>query len=325
MQIEFRLLRQQPPQPPQLVSYALDLDPSRTVLDALLHIKEEIDGSLGLRKNCRNMICGSCAVRINGQAGLACGQHLGAVAREGVITVAPLGNLPVIKDLVVDMQAFWDQLERVDPYVCPEARQLPEREFLQTPDQRQPLQAAANCILCGACYSDCQSVPVHPQFVGPHALAKANRLLKDNRDSQRRQRLRFLNSLSGVWGCTRCHNCNVVCPMGVAPLDQITEIKQGVLRDYRRRKNALLRASRAIRHRLTLVALVREGGWIDERRFGLEVVGNQGRDLAGLASLAPLGLRLIRKGKFPWTFHPSSGSGVVKKLIDLVRQEDSCD
>lgn len=322
MHIEFRIIRQQPPQPPYIATYPLEIDSSRTVLDGLLKIKEELDGTLALRKNCRNMICGSCAVRINGRAGLACGQHIGEVALEGVITVAPLGNLPVVKDLVVDMQDFWDHLERVDPYVCPDARQQPAREFLQTPEQRQPLQAAGNCILCGACYSDCQSVPVNPQFVGPHALAKANRLLKDNRDAQRRQRLRFLNSLSGVWGCTRCQNCNIVCPMGVAPLDQITEIKQVVLHDYRRRKNALLRASRAIRHRLTLVALVRQGGWIDERRFGLEVVGQGGRDLGGLASLAPLGLRLIRKGKFPWTFEPSAGSRSVRKLIDLVRQEE---
>jgi succinate dehydrogenase / fumarate reductase iron-sulfur subunit len=321
MQVEFRLFRQQPPQPPEIQSYVLDCDPSQTVLDGLLTIKETLDGSLALRKNCRNMICGSCAVRINGQAGLACGQHVGEVIRDGVITVAPLGNLPVIKDLVVDMTHFWDNLERVDPYVCPDARQMPEREFVQLPEQRQPLQAASNCILCGACYGECQSVPVNPQFVGPHALAKANRLLGDNRDAASRERLRFLNSTSGVWGCTRCQNCTVVCPMGVDPLGQITQIKQKVLADYRRRKNPVLRASRAIRHRLTLVALVQAGGWIDERRFGLEVVGNRGRDVGGLLSLAPLGLRLLHKGKFPWRFEPSAGSQTVKNLIDLVRQE----
>ncbi|GAB4215500.1 MAG: succinate dehydrogenase/fumarate reductase iron-sulfur subunit [Synechococcales cyanobacterium] len=319
MQVEFRIIRQLPPAPPTVQSYHLDIDPKLTILDGILRLKAEQDGTLAFRKNCRNMICGSCAMRVNGQAGLACQQHIEEALQDGVITLAPLGNLPVVKDLVVDMADFWDNLERVDPFVSPASRQLPEREFRQLPAQRDPLNAASNCILCGACYSDCQSRAANPQFVGPHALAKANRLIKDNRDGQGKRRVRFLNSGSGVWGCTRCQNCAVVCPMGVEPLEQITQIKQDILASYRFSRNPVVKASRAVRHRLLLVALVRQGGWIDERRFGVEVMANQGRDLPGLLGLAPLGIRLLRRGKFPLRFEASTGTATVQKLIDLVR------
>ncbi|MFQ3613919.1 MAG: succinate dehydrogenase/fumarate reductase iron-sulfur subunit, partial [Cyanobacteriota bacterium] len=236
------------------------------------------------------------------------------------ITIGPMGNLPVLRDLVVDMQPFWNDLSRVDPFVSTAGRRIPEREFLQSPAERDHLNAASGCILCGACYSDCNAKEVNPEFVGPHALAKANRLVQDSRDSRREERLQAQDNLSGVWGCTRCWNCNTVCPMGVAPLDQITELKQGILARYPNEK-PVSEVSRPIRHRKTLVQLVRSGGWVDERRFGLQVVANQGRDPKGLLSLAPLGLRMLGKGKFPFRFKASSGTATVRRLIDVVRQE----
>jgi succinate dehydrogenase / fumarate reductase iron-sulfur subunit len=324
MQVSFKIFRQQPNSSPKFETYTLDVEPGNTILDCLNRIKWELDGTLAFRKNCRNTICGSCAMRINGRSALACKENVGSeLARFShgsdtqipEIIVAPMGNMPVMKDLVVDMTSFWDNLEAVDPYVSTSARQIPEREFLQTPEERSRLDASGNCILCGACYSECNARAVDPSFVGPHALAKAQRMVADSRDDTTESRLEKYNQgTQGAWGCTRCYMCNAVCPMDVAPMDRIGEIKQEILD----RKNA--QASRSIRHRKVLIELVKQGGWIDERKFGFFVVGNYFRDLRGLMSLAPLGLRMVASGKFPMHFEPSEGTEEVRSLIESVQQ-----
>ena len=321
MQVIFKVIRQKLNHPPKVESYTLNVDAETTILDCLDRIKWELDGSLAYRKNCRNTICGSCAIRINGRSALACKENVGnELARSHTqaaseIIVAPLGNMPVIKDLVVDMKSFWDHLEDVDPYVSTSARAVPEREFLQSPLMRSRLDQMGNCIMCGACYSECNAREVNPDFVGPHALAKAQRLVVDSRDAQTEARLEQYNEgTAGVWGCTRCYWCNAVCPMDVAPMDQISAIKQQILD----RKTA--EDSRSIRHRKVLIDLVKESGWIDERKFGLLVVGDYFRDLRGLLSLAPLGLRMLTSGKFPMHFEPSEGTQQVRSLIESVQK-----
>ncbi|XGV99367.1 MAG: succinate dehydrogenase/fumarate reductase iron-sulfur subunit [Leptolyngbya sp. BL-A-14] len=334
MQVLFNVIRQDKTSTPKVETFKLDVDPGSTILDCLNRIKWEQDGTLAFRKNCRNTICGSCSIRINGRSALACKENVGSeLARlqqampakladaptpdaESIptITLAPMGNMPVIKDLVVDMHSFWNNLKAIDPYVSTAARQVPEREFLQTPEERAKLNQTGNCILCGACYSECNAYEVNPNFVGPHALAKAYRMVADSRDEKTEARLeKYDHGTDGVWGCTRCYYCNSVCPMEVAPLDQISKIKGEIL-DF---KDA--QSSRSIRHRKTLIELVKQGGWIDERLFGLKVVGNSFRDLRGLASLGPLGLRMIAKGKFPLSFEPSEGAATVRSLIDAVQ------
>jgi succinate dehydrogenase / fumarate reductase iron-sulfur subunit len=222
--------------------------------------------------------------------------------------------LPVITDLVVDMQPFWQDLERITPYVQAPTSALPEREFLQSPQERDQLNQLGNCILCGACYSECNGKTANPEFVGPHALAKAQRLLGDSRDSQQENRLlAYGRGTEGAWGCTRCYWCNTVCPMAVAPMDQIGRIKQQILQ----RQTAP--ASRPVRHRQVLIDLVKAGGWVDERKFGLQVVGNYFRDLQGIASILPLGLRMLSRGKFPLSFESSTGTLVVRHLIEQVQ------
>lgn len=327
MQVCFKIVRQAQNTSPVFQTYTLDVEEGNTILDCLNRIKWEQDGSLAFRKNCRNTICGSCAMRINGRSALACKENVGSeLARKlshhesGIpeITIAPMGNMPVIKDLVVDMRSFWDNLEAVEPYVSTGARAIPEREFLQTPEERSRLDQNGNCILCGACYSECNAREVNPDFVGPHALAKAQRMVADSRDAITESRLEEYNKgTQGVWGCTRCYMCNAVCPMGVAPMDQIGKIKQEILD----RKDD--QASRQVRHRKTLINLVKQGGWVDERKFGVQVVGNSFRDIKGLLSLGPLGLRMIARGKFPLGFEPSEGTAQVRSLIESVQNLES--
>ena len=330
MEVLFKILRQQENSSPILQTYLLEVEPSNTILDCLNRIKWEQDGTLAFRKNCRNTICGSCAMRINGRSALACKENVGGeLARSqqllssengqnpmGEITVAPLGNMPVVKDLVVDMSAFWDNLEAIVPYVSTAARQVPEREFLQTPLERSRLDQTGNCIMCGACYSECNAREVNSDFVGPHALAKAYRMVADSRDTETEKRLEIYNrDTQGVWGCTRCFYCDSVCPMQVAPLDQITKLKRGIFQSQE------LPETRPIRHRKVLVDLVKEGGWIDERQFALQVVGNYFLDIKGLLSILPLGLRMIVRGKFPLFFEASVGTEQVRSLIELVQSQ----
>jgi succinate dehydrogenase / fumarate reductase, iron-sulfur subunit len=332
MQVIFKVVRQSQNSSPRIQTYTLDVDPGNTILDCLNRIKWEQDGSLAFRKNCRNTICGSCAMRINGRSALACKENVGSelarleklnlsasnsttTQKLPEMTIAPMGNMPVMKDLVVDMGNFWDGLEAVDPYVSSRSRKIPQREFLQTPQEREKLDQTGNCILCGACYSECNAREVNSEFVGPHALAKAYRMVVDSRDDQTQSRLEKYNEgTQGVWGCTRCYYCNAVCPMDVAPMDQIGKIKGKILAF----KDA--QASRSIRHRKVLVKLVKAGGWIDERQFGLQVVGNSFRDIQGLISLGPLGLRMMIRGKFPLGFEASLGVKVVRSLIESVQQ-----
>ncbi|MFM6454509.1 MAG: 2Fe-2S iron-sulfur cluster-binding protein, partial [Planktothrix sp.] len=161
MKVKFNIVRQSPNTSPQVQSYLLDVEPGNTILDCLNRIKWEQDGTLAYRKNCRNTICGSCSMRINGRSALACKENIGSeVARLQKIaeansepsqfndipemTIAPMGNLPVIKDLVVEMNRFWDNLEAVEPYVSTAGRAIPEREFLQTPEERAKLDQLGN-------------------------------------------------------------------------------------------------------------------------------------------------------------------------------------
>lgn len=335
MQVLFKITRQQGNSEARVETYSLDVAPSTTILECLNQIKWEQDGSLAFRKNCRNTICGSCSMRINDRAALACQQNVQAEldrfrssmvnfnpdqlsddqSATPVIEIAPMGNMPIIKDLVVQMDQFWQNLDQVEPYISSAGRQLPEREFLQSPEDRSKLDQTGNCVLCGACYSDCNALSTNERFVGPHALAKGYRLLADTRDQEISHRLENFNQdTKGVWGCTRCFNCNTVCPMGVAPLDQISQIKTEILQ-----RSSSSSPNRSIRHRQVLIDLVQKGGWIDERKFGLRVVGNNFRDIPGLLSLIPLAWRLLSKGKLPTTFEASAGTSEVRSLINSVK------
>jgi succinate dehydrogenase / fumarate reductase iron-sulfur subunit len=211
-------------------NYEIDLDGHRSVLDGILQAKDRQDGSIGIRCSCRAAICGSCGVRINGKPNLACHTHLDKAfeqSADGVITVEPMGNMPVIKDLIVDMDAVhWKKMRRVTPWLLPDGPP-PEREYIVPPESMIDITQTMACIQCGACVSDCLSMEVDPLFIGPAALAKAYRFVGDPRDGQHSERLRDLaEDEHGIYDCTHCFNCIEACPKGVAPMSQIMRLRR---------------------------------------------------------------------------------------------------
>jgi succinate dehydrogenase / fumarate reductase iron-sulfur subunit len=244
-------------------SYVLEVPDYATVLDALLQIRDEVDDSLALRCSCRSAICGSCAMRINSQARLACKTKVKALAADGEeIVVEPIGNMPVVKDLVADMDPFWQKVRAVEPWLQPEGPP-PEREYLVPHDVMRSLADVAACILCGACVSDCAVLetelglekPSDQTFLGPAALAKGYRFVGDPRDSADADRLLALSRAEGIWDCTRCNICVEVCPKGVAPLEQILALRRKAIdQGYDEYLGA--------RHTLEFEKTVRETSWL---------------------------------------------------------------
>ena len=219
--------------------FDVDLEPERSVLDAILRAKWDEDGSLAIRCSCQAAICGSCGVRINGKSALACNTKLSEAAERAgkygfdKIVVEPMGNMPVIKDLIVDMDAVhWKKVQRVVPWLLPEG-DPPEREYIVPAESMIDITQAMACIHCGACVSACLSMEVDPEFVGPAALAKAYRFVGDPRDAHHEDRLLDLaEDPHGIYDCTHCFACVEVCPKDVAPMNQIMRLRRRATGDY---------------------------------------------------------------------------------------------
>jgi succinate dehydrogenase / fumarate reductase iron-sulfur subunit len=217
--------------------YTADLPPERSVLDGILQVKDREDASIGIRCSCRAAICGSCGVRINGRSRLACNTRLSDAlggARDGEITVEPMGNMPVIKDLIVDMEAVhWKKVQRVVPWLLPAEEPPENQEYLVPAEAMLDVTQAMACIHCGVCVSACLSMEVDPDFIGPAALAKAYRFVGDPRDGEHESRLTDLaEDPHGIYDCTHCFACVEVCPKDVAPMDQIMRLRRRATEDF---------------------------------------------------------------------------------------------
>ena len=200
------------------------------VLDALHKIKWDHDGSLTFRRSCAHGICGSDAMRINGRNRLACKVLLKDLNPEkGPITVEPIKGLPVIKDLVVDMEPFFASYREIMPFLVTAGNQ-PSKERLQSPEQRERYDDTTKCILCAACTSSCPVFWTDGQYFGPAAIVNAHRFIFDSRDEGTTQRLEILNDKEGVWRCRTIFNCTEACPRGIEVTKAIQEVKQAMIR-----------------------------------------------------------------------------------------------
>jgi succinate dehydrogenase / fumarate reductase, iron-sulfur subunit len=243
--------------------HTIQLEPHRSVLEGILQAKARFDGSIGIRCSCRAAICGSCGVRINGQPGLACHTHLDkakASARDGVIEVEPMGNMPVVKDLIVDMDAVhWKKVQRVTPWLI-NKEPIPDREYVVPRESMIDVTQSMACIQCGACVSDCLSMEVDPLFIGPAALAKAYRFAGDPRDAQQYERLKDLaEDPHGIYDCTHCFKCIDACPKGVAPMSQIMRLRRRAGDDH-----DIVDRNNGRRHEKAFTSLVRDNGLLWE-------------------------------------------------------------
>ena len=295
----------------ELQEFEIDAPEEATLLDCLDIVKDKHDGTLGYRKSCRMMICGSCGMRMDGAAVLACKTRMYEIANAGhVPVISAMGNMPIVKDLVVDMDPFWEKFNSVNPYLQPGYDEPPEgKEHLIRQERMNVIHKEALCINCGCCVSECNSMESDPQFLGPQALAKAMRFVGDPRDGQKLARLEKLNDEHGIWECTRCYFCNERCPKGVDPRDAIAKLgaesmNEGIDRDM------------GAKHAKWFVVSAKTTGWLRETEL---VPKTQGVVTAIKQTKFALGL--AKKGKVPTPFPPHVAKNVreSRRLYDLVQ------
>jgi succinate dehydrogenase / fumarate reductase iron-sulfur subunit len=209
-------------------SYQVTAEPTDRVLDALHKVKWDLDGSLTFRRSCAHGVCGSDAMRINGKNRLACKTLLKDVNPSQPITVEPIKGLPVLKDLVVDMEPFFAAYRSVMPFLVTSGNE-PTRERIQSQADRDRFDDTTKCILCAACTTSCPVYWSDGQYFGPQAIVGAHRFIFDSRDEGGTQRLEILNDKEGVWRCRTTFNCTEACPRGIQVTQAIQEVKRALL------------------------------------------------------------------------------------------------
>jgi succinate dehydrogenase / fumarate reductase iron-sulfur subunit len=338
---------------PRWDEHTVEMGERNSVLDAILSVKWEHDGSIGIRCSCQQGICGSCGVRMNGKPGLACNTHLVEAAERGggaatglseqsegagatgggdggeggdgeggggaVIEIEPMGNMPVIRDLIVDMDAVhWKKIRRVTPWLI--ARQpVPEREYIVPHENMVDVTQTMACIQCGACVSDCLSMEVDPEFIGPAALAKAYRFVGDPRDAAQAARLKDLSEdESGIYDCTHCFNCVDACPKDVAPMSQIMRLRRIAGSDYQIKDR-----NNGYRHEHAFVKNIEKNGLLHEADLLPDSYGGKfhPRAVPELISSLPTAMTGLRRGKMSVggaLGHPHKAPPEVKRIFKTV-------
>lgn len=268
-------------------------DGATTVLIALEWIKGELDGSLTFRRSCRASICGSCGMVINGRTRLACktkvedvinGNAAKNIAKpeDGIVTIGPQRNQPVLKDLVVDIQPFYAKVKTILPFV----QKGPEAATSVNKDSFSQVNMVSNCIMCGACYSDCTAMVENPDFFGPAALAKAYRFVSDPREGKKTERLKQLSEKNGIWDCTRCGMCVDACPKGVAPMEAIVKLRHLAMQSR-------VTGNAGARHAMAFKSDIATWGMLNEPFMLLKTLRFR------IVSQIGNAWNLIRKGKVP--------------------------
>lgn len=225
MQVTVKIKRYNPEadKRPYWEEHRLEVRPNDRVLDVLNQIKWEVDGSLSYRRSCAHGICGSDAMRINGVNRLACKVLVKDLGEN--IVVEPLGALRVLKDLIVDMEPFFDAYKAVRPYLLND-EPPPAAERLQSPEERELFDDSTKCILCAACTSSCPVFWVNGRYIGPAAIVNAHRFIFDSRDTNPSAHLEAMNAPSGVWRCRKAYNCTEACPRGIRITQHIGEVQR---------------------------------------------------------------------------------------------------
>jgi succinate dehydrogenase / fumarate reductase, iron-sulfur subunit len=295
-----------------LREYEVDAPEEATLLDVLDIVKDRQDGTLAYRKSCRMMICGSCGMRMDGAAVLACKTRMYDIANAGhVPVISAMGNLPIVKDLVVDMDPFWGKLRSVQPWLQPGYEDPGEKEHIVEQQRLNVIHKESLCIQCGCCVSECNSMESDPDFLGPAALAKGMRFVGDPRDAATSERLYRLSDEHGIWDCTRCYFCNQRCPKGVDPRDAIAKLgaeamKHGIDEDM------------GAKHANWFVVSAKTTGWLRETEL---VPKTQG--IVASVKQIKFAMGLLKHGKVPPPVppHVAEAVGESRALFDLVKTQ----
>ena len=297
---------------PYYQEYTAEVPSEATVLDALLKIREEQDGSLSFRCSCRSAICGSCAMEINHHAQLACKTRLAVVAPKGEqVLVEPMANMTPLKDLVIDQDLFWSKVHAIRPWLEP-VQPVPEREYSVPNEKMLELTKTMSCIFCGCCVADCTVMTVDPTWLAPAALAKAYRFTGDPRDAAARERLQLYTQPGGIWDCVHCFECVQQCPKNVAPMDWIMVQRRMAV-------EAGLTDSNGARHAEAFVDSIKHAGWLNEVTLPIK---SSGFSIPELLRLAPVGLRMVLKRKMPSPIHrPIPNVEEVRRLFNRLERK----
>ena len=296
-----------------LKDYKVEAPEWACLLDVLDIVKDQVDGTLSFRKSCRMMICGSCGMRMDGRAVLACKERMLPIVEAGhVPVISAMGNLPIVKDLVVDMDPFWAKMKAMKPWLQPGYVEPPDgKEFLVSQERMETIHKEALCINCGCCVSECNSMESDPEFFGPAALAKGMRFVGDARDQTTTERLDAYNSEHGIWDCTRCYFCTERCPKGVDPRDAIAKlgaesIKEGIDHDM------------GAKHANWFVTSAKTTGWLRETEL---VPKTQG--VVSSIKQMKFAMSLAKRGKVPPPVPPHVAEGVKESraLWNLVKEQ----
>jgi succinate dehydrogenase / fumarate reductase, iron-sulfur subunit len=217
---------------PRFERYSVPLKDGMTVLDALIYAKDRLDHGISMRFSCRMASCGSCGMKINGRPRLACETQV-VDLRSSTVTVQPMDNFPIVRDLVVDLESFFSRHASVSPHLVrkadPREQDFPTGEYVMTPGVLDSFVQFTYCIKCGLCSSSCPTASTDGLFPGPQALAQEYRYLKDPRDQAGQERLDVVDTEHGVWRCHFAGTCSAVCPKGVDPALGIQLLKRHVM------------------------------------------------------------------------------------------------
>lgn len=219
---------------PTFAEFKVPVQKWTTVLEAILFVKQNLDHSVAVRYSCRQASCGSCGMQINGKPSLACYTKISEL-NSNVITVEPMHNFPIIRDLAVDFKQMFATHKKMKPYIVREDSEITPgtKEFLQTPEDVEKYLQFSYCIKCGLCNSSCPTMATDSSFIGPQGLAQAYRYVADNRDNGKKERLKIIDDSHGIWRCHFSGSCSHVCPKGVDPAMAI-QLLRGYLLGFRK-------------------------------------------------------------------------------------------
>ena len=296
---------------PHYKDYEIEVQPGEVILDILNRIKWEHDGSFSYRRSCRHGICGSCAVKVNGRATLACKDRVSDLEEifGDELVIEPQDKTRSIKDMVIDKKTFWSKYNTVQPYLNSDIDEAPTAENLVSIEDAEKIDEADYCIQCGNCYYSCPAVNVNEDYLGPAALAIAYRFNADVRDEGKRERLDTVNKIGpGIWDCVKCFERAEACPKELDPIGKITKLHQQTFEEGMADNNV------AVRHAVGFKPSIVKHGLLDE---GELVKYSEG--IPGVLKHVPVAIKMFKKGKIimPWKMPKSKNLDEIKKLVEI--------